>query len=342
MTEFTKENKKEKIVVVGAGSWGTALALTLANKKIFDVYMWEFNKELSEIMEKERENKRLLPGVKFPENLHVTNEDKDLLKDAKAVVFSIPSQVLRQVVARFSNQMRQDLLIVNTGKGIEISSGLRLSEVIKDEILGKYHNNIVVLSGPTHAEEVCKCIPTTIVAAGKLENAKKVQEIFNSEVFRVYVNEDIIGVELGGAVKNCLALGAGISDGLGYGDNTKAALITRGVAEMIRFGEKCGANPNTFYGLSGIGDLIVTCASLHSRNRFVGEKLGKGYTLKQILDEMTMVAEGVPTVKAVYTKAKELGVNMPIVEAVYKVVYEDEKPAVMVKKLMSRELKEEF
>lgn len=333
---------KDKIVVVGAGSWGTALALVLANKGYFDVTMWEYNKELAEKMERERENEKLLPGAKFPDNLHVTNDDTDLLKDAKAVVFSIPSQVLRGVVARFSNQMRSDLLIVNTGKGIEISSGLRLSEVIKDEILGKYHNNIVVLSGPTHAEEVCKGIPTTIVAAGKLDKAKAVQEIFNSEVFRVYVNEDMIGVELGAAVKNCLALGAGISDGLGFGDNTKAALITRGVAEMIRFGEKCGANPKTFYGLSGIGDLIVTCASKHSRNRYVGEKLGRGETLKEILEGMTMVAEGVPTVKAVYTKAQELNVSMPIVEAVYKVLYEDEKAAVMVRELMSRDLKEEF
>ena len=333
---------KDKIVVVGAGSWGTALALVLANKGCFDITMWEYNKELAEKMERERENEKLLPGVKFPDNLHVTNDDTDLLKDAKAVVFSIPSQVLRGVVARFSNQMRSDLLIVNTGKGIEISSGLRLSEVIKDEILGKYHNNIVVLSGPTHAEEVCKGIPTTIVAAGKLDKAKAVQEIFTSEVFRVYVNEDMIGVELGAAVKNCLALGAGISDGLGFGDNTKAALITRGVAEMIRFGEKCGANPKTFYGLSGIGDLIVTCASKHSRNRYVGEKLGRGETLKEILDGMTMVAEGVPTVKAVYTKAQELNVSMPIVEAVYKVLYEDEKAAVMVRELMSRDLKEEF
>lgn len=333
---------KDKIVVVGAGSWGTALALVLANKGCFDVIMWEYNKELAEKMERERENEKLLPGAKFPDNLHVTNDDTDLLKDAKAVVFSIPSQVLRGVVARFSNQMRSDLLIVNTGKGIEISSGLRLSEVIKDEILGKYHNNIVVLSGPTHAEEVCKGIPTTIVAAGKLDKAKAVQEIFNSEVFRVYVNEDMIGVELGAAVKNCLALGAGISDGLGFGDNTKAALITRGVAEMIRFGEKCGANPKTFYGLSGIGDLIVTCASKHSRNRYVGEKLGRGETLKEILEGMTMVAEGVPTVKAVYTKAQELNVSMPIVEAVYKVLYEDEKAAVMVRELMSRDLKEEF
>ena len=330
-----------KIAVVGAGSWGTALALVLANKG-FDVHVWEYNKELAEKMEKERENAKFLGGAKFPDNLHVTNDDKDLLLGAKAVVFSIPSQFLRGVVARFSSQMRDDLLIVNTGKGLEISSGKRLSEVIKDEILGKYHNNIVVLSGPTHAEEVCKGIPTTIVAAGQLDKARAVQEIFNSELFRVYVNEDIIGVELGGAVKNCLALGAGISDGMGFGDNTKAALITRGVAEMIRFGEKCGANPKTFSGLSGIGDLIVTCASQHSRNRYVGEKLGKGFTLQQILDEMVMVAEGVPTVKAVYTKAQELGVNMPIVEAVYRVLYEDEKATEMVKELMSRDLKEEF
>lgn len=333
---------RDKIVVIGAGSWGTALALVLANKDCFDVQMWEYNKELAEKMERERENKRFLEGVKFPDNLHITNEDKDLLKGAKMVVFSIPSQALRSVVQRFSSQFTNDMLIVNTGKGIEISTGFRLSEVIKDELLGKYHNNIVVLSGPTHAEEVCRKIPTTIVAAGKLEKAKQVQEMFNTEEFRVYVNEDMIGVEIGAAVKNCLALGAGISDGMKLGDNTKAALITRGVAEMVRFGEKCGANPKTFNGLSGIGDLIVTCASKHSRNRYVGEKLGEGKTLKEILDEMTMVAEGVPTVKAVYTKAQELNVSMPIVEAVYKVLYEDEKANVMLKKLMSRELKEEF
>ncbi len=247
----------EKIVVVGSGSWGTALALTLARKNCFDVVMWEYNKELAEKLEKTRENE-LLPGVKFPDNLHVTNEKENLFKDAKVVIFSIPSQVLRGVVAQFvtnekenlfkdakvvifsipsqvlrgvvaqfSNQLRSDLLIVNTGKGLEISTGMRLSDVIKDEIFGKYHNNIVVLSGPTHAEEVAMGLPTTIVAAGKYENAKKIQEIFNSKVFRVYVNEDMIGVELGGAVKNCLALGAGIADGMGFGDNTKAALMQK-------------------------------------------------------------------------------------------------------------------
>lgn len=333
---------KNKVVVIGAGSWGTALALVLASKDCFDVVMWEYKKDLAEKMEKDRENKRFLEGVKFPDNLHITNEDKDLLKDAKAVIFSIPSQALRSVVQRFSNQITSDMVIINTGKGIEIKTGLRLSEVIKDEILGKYHNNIVVLSGPTHAEEVCKKIPTTIVAAGPLEKAKKVQEIFNTDEFRVYVNEDIIGVEIGAAVKNCLALGAGISDGMNLGDNTKAALITRGVAEMKRFGKAYGANPETFNGLSGIGDLIVTCASKHSRNRHVGEELGRGRTLEEILNDMTMVAEGVPTVKAVYTKAKELNINMPIVEAIYKVLYENEKATVMLKKLMSRDLKEEF
>lgn len=331
----------EKIVVVGAGSWGNALALTLAKKKSYEVYMWEYSKERAEELEKNRENE-LLPGIKFPDNLHVTNEKKDLFKDAKIVVFSIPSQVLRGVVAQFSDQMRSDLLIVNTGKGLEISTGMRLSEVIKDEILGKYHNNIVVLSGPTHAEEVALNLPTTIVAAGKYENAKKIQEIFNTSTFRVYVNEDMLGVELGGAVKNCLALGAGIADGMGFGDNTKAALITRGIKEMIRFGEKCGANPETFNGLAGIGDLIVTCASKHSRNRYVGEKLGKGEKLSDILKGMKMVAEGVPTVKAVYEKAKELNVSMPITEAIYKVIYEDKKATEMVEELMTRELKEEF
>lgn len=331
----------EKIVVVGAGSWGTALALTVAKKNIYDVVMWEYRKEIAEKMEKNRENE-LLPGVKFPENLHITNDKTDLLKNAKAVVFSIPSQALRGVVAEFSNQMRSDLLIVNTGKGLEISTGFRLSEVIKDEILGKYHENIVALSGPTHAEEVSIGLPTTIVAAGKLEKAKVIQEIFNSEKFRVYTNDDITGVELGGAVKNCLALGAGIADGMGFGDNTKAALITRGIREMISFGEACGANSDTFNGLTGIGDLIVTCASKHSRNRFVGQKLGEGKTLSEILSEMKMVAEGVPTVKAVYEKAQKLNVSMPITEAVYRVLYEDKKASEMLKELMSRELKEEF
>lgn len=331
----------EKIVIIGCGSWGTALALTLEKKKCYEIYMWEYNKKIAEELQNTRENK-LLKGIKIPETIRITNSKEDLLKNAKMVIFSIPSQALRSVVNNFSNQIRSDLIIVNTGKGLEIATEMRLSEVIKDEILGKYHKNIVVLSGPTHAEEVARGLPTTIVASGKLEKAKIVQETFNSTNFRVYANEDMIGVELGGAVKNCLALGAGIADGLKFGDNTKAALITRGMREMIRFGKACGAKSKTFSGLSGIGDLIVTCASRHSRNRYVGQKLGQGETLKEILEQMEMVAEGVPTVKAVYQKAKKLNLSMPITEAVYKILYEDKKAKEMVEYLMSRELKEEF
>lgn len=331
----------EKVVVIGAGSWGTALALMLS-KNGHDVTMWEFNKEQAEKLQTERENKKFLPGIKFPDNLKITNSDENLLEGARLVVFSIPSQVLRHVVARFTNQFRDEHIIVNTGKGLEIKSGERLSEVIKEEILGKFHKNIVILSGPTHAEEVAQSIPTTIVAAGNLESAKVVQELFNNKTFRVYAGTDIIGAELGGAVKNCLAIGAGIADGLGFGDNTKAALITRGLAEMIKYGVAMGADEKTFTGLTGIGDLIVTCASKHSRNRHVGERLGKGDSMEQILSEMVMVAEGVPTVKAVYESAKKIGVEMPIVNGIYEIIYNNASAKNIVAELMSRELKVEF
>ena len=284
----------------------------------------------------------MLPGVKFPDNLKVTWELDGLLANVKYVIFSVPSQVLRGVMARVSPQIEEGMILINTAKGIEVLSGETLSHVMKDEIKGKYHKNIVILSGPTHAEEVAQELPTTIVAAGELENAKKVQELFNTENFRVYVSEDIAGVELGGAVKNCLAIGAGIADGLGYGDNAKAALITRGIAEMIRFGKVMGADERTFSGLTGIGDLVVTCASQHSRNRYVGERLGKGEKIEDILNSMVMVAEGVPTVKAVYAKKLELGISMPIVEAIYEIIYEGADTKEKVKELMTRELKEEF
>lgn len=331
----------EKVVIVGAGSWGTALGMVLARKG-YDVTMWEHNKEIAETLIKDRENKRLLPGIKFPEKLNVTSELNNLLKDVKYVVFSVPAQVLRVVIERVSPQITEDMILINTAKGIEVSSGELLSEVMKDEIKGKYHKNIVILSGPTHAEEVAQQLPTTIVAAGELERAKKVQELFNDETFRVYVSQDILGVELGGAVKNCLAIGAGIADGLGYGDNAKAALITRGIAEMIRFGKAYGANEKTFSGLTGIGDLVVTCASKHSRNRYVGERLGKGEKIQDILDSMIMVAEGVPTVKAVYNKKEKLNICMPIVDAIYAIIYKNADTKDMVKSLMTRELKEEF
>lgn len=331
----------KNIVVIGSGSWGTALGLTLA-KNGHKVTMWEYNKEQCEKLSADRENLKFLPGHKFPKNLSVTNESENLLEGMDAVIFSVPSQVLRGVVAKFSTQITENTIIVNTAKGIEISSGLRLSEVIKEEILGKFHKNIVILSGPTHAEEVAKEIPTTIVAAGNPENAKKIQEIFNNPNFRVYAGTDLIGVEIGGAVKNCLAIGAGIADGMGFGDNTKAALMTRGLAEMTKYGVALGANEKTFSGLTGIGDLIVTCASQHSRNRYVGEKLGKGESMEEILAGMVMVAEGVPTVKAVFQKSQELGIDMPIVKGIYDVIYNGADAKKVVYELMNRELKFEF
>lgn len=311
-------------------------------RKGYDITLWEFNKERAEEIQNNRENKRYLPGIKFPDNLNVTYEKEGLLEGIKYVVFSVPSQVLRGVIRGFSNDLTEDMLLVNTAKGIEVSTGMRLSEVMKDEIKGKFHKNIVVLSGPTHAEEVAVGIPTTIVAAGEKEKAAEIQELFNSKVFRVYLSEDVVGVELGAAVKNCLAIGAGIADGMGFGDNTKAALITRGIAEMIRYGKACGAKEITFSGLSGIGDLIVTCASKHSRNRHVGECLGKGQDIQTILNEMTMVAEGVPTVKAVYEQIQKLNISMPILEATYNIIYKNANAGNMVEELMERTLKEEF
>ncbi|MBP9510655.1 MAG: NAD(P)H-dependent glycerol-3-phosphate dehydrogenase [Fusobacteriaceae bacterium] len=331
----------KKIVVIGAGSWGTALSLTLA-KNGHEIVLWEYDKAQAELLRTTRENKKYLGGITLPDNITVVSDEKELLHNAVMVVFSIPSQILRSVVKKFSNQITDEMVIVNTGKGIEIASGLRLSEVIKEEILGKFHKNIVVLSGPTHAEEVALGLPTTIVAAGNHEVAKKVQEAFNNKTFRVYSNSDIIGVEIGAAVKNCLAIGAGIADGMGYGDNTKAALITRGLAEMIRYGVALGADEKTFTGLTGIGDLIVTCASKHSRNRYVGENLGKGKTMDEIMKNMVMVAEGVPTVKAVYESAQKYNIEMPIVKGIYEIIYNNGDAKEVVKELMTRELKGEF
>lgn len=331
----------KKVVIIGAGSWGTALGLVLAGKK-YDVTLWEYDEVRAQEIQTSRENSRYLPGIKFPSNMNVTSKSEGLLKDIKYVIFSVPSQVLRGVINRFSPQLTEDMILVNTAKGIEVSTGMRLSDVMKDEIIGKYHKNIVVLSGPTHAEEVAIGVPTTIVAAGQKEKAGEIQELFNTRNFRVYLNEDIVGVEIGAAVKNCLAIGAGIADGMGFGDNTKAALITRGIAEMTRFGKALGADERTFSGLSGIGDLIVTCASKHSRNRHVGECLGKGQSIKEILDNMTMVAEGVPTVKAVYEQAQNLKISMPIVEATYNIIYNNADAKRMVEELMNRELKVEF
>lgn len=331
----------EKIVVMGAGSWGTALAILLA-KKGHEVVMWDVDVKKALELQQNRENPLFLPGSKFPDNLRVTNELEGLLDGAKFILFSIPTQFLRKVVPLIANQLREDITIINSAKGIEIKSGQRLSEVIKEEILGKYHKNIIALSGPTHAEEVALELPSAIVAAGDLERGKLVQQLFSTDYFRVYTSPDILGVELGGAVKNCIAITSGISDGLGYGDNSRAALITRGLSEMSKFGAYFGADPMTFVGLTGMGDLIVTCTSRHSRNRGVGERIGKGEKVDDILASMVMVAEGIPTLKAVKEIADYHKISMPIVQATYGIVYEGKSIKEALADLMTRELKEEF
>lgn len=331
----------EKVVVIGAGSWGAALAILLA-KKGYQVIMWEYDENVASELQKERENKLKLPGCKFPDNLSVTSSLEGILDDSKYLLFSVPAQVLRKVIPQIANQLRDEVTIINTAKGLELNTGLRLSEVIKEEILGKYHKNIIALSGPTHAEEVAIELPSAIVAAGNLERGKAVQQLFSTDYFRVYTSTDILGVELGGAVKNCIAITSGISDGLGYGDNSRAALITRGLAEMSRFGEFFGADPKTFAGLAGMGDLIVTCTSKHSRNRGVGERIGKEEKVEEILSSMVMVAEGVPTLKAVKELADKNGISMPIVNATYGIVYEGKSIKEALYSLMNRELKEEF
>jgi glycerol-3-phosphate dehydrogenase (NAD(P)+) len=309
-----------KVAVLGAGSWGNTLALVLANK--FNVTMWEFDASLAQLLATERENKRFLPGVAFPETLTVTNDMEQAIKDAFMVVFAVPSFAIRSTAKNAANFVNCEQILVTVTKGLEDKTFLRMSQILDEVILAK--KGVVALSGPTHAEEVSKKMPSTIVAAcPNLELAEIVQRSFMTEYLRVYTNEDIAGVELGGAIKNIIAVIAGISDGMGMGDNTKAALMTRGMAELIRLGKKAGAKEKTFSGLTGMGDLIVTCCSRHSRNRFVGEELGKGRKLKEIIDSMQMVAEGVKNCESIYHYAKELQVEMPLTNELYKILYLD-------------------
>ena len=309
-----------KVAVLGAGSWGNTLALVLANK--FNVTMWEFDASLAQLLATERENKGFLPGVAFPETLTVTNDMEQAIKDAFMVVFAVPSFAIRSTAKNAANFVNCEQILVTVTKGLEDKTFLRMSQILDEVIPAK--KGVVALSGPTHAEEVSKKMPSTIVAAcPNLELAEIVQRSFMTEYLRVYTNEDIAGVELGGAIKNIIAVIAGISDGMGMGDNTKAALMTRGMAELIRLGKKAGAKEKTFSGLTGMGDLIVTCCSRHSRNRFVGEELGKGRKLKEIIDSMQMVAEGVKNCESIYHYAKELQVEMPLTNELYKILYLD-------------------
>ena len=323
-----------KIGVIGSGSFGTAIA-ALLGRKGYDVSLWSFLESEAEQIERERENKEFLKGVKLPQNVHCTNDIEKAVENAEIVVTVVPSFATRETAKKLSPYIKDGQIMVNLSKGLENDTLKRLSEVYKEEIP---QAKVAVMSGPSHAEEVGIGLPTTnVVACSDVEIAKKIQDIFMDETFRVYYSDDVIGVELGGALKNVIALCAGISDGLGYGDNTKAALMTRGMAEIKRLGVKMGGTTDTFSGLSGIGDLIVTCTSMHSRNRRAGILLGKGKSLDETLKEVHMVVEGVHTAKAAYELSKKHDVNMPLVNEAYNILFNNKNAKQVVKDLMNRE-----
>ncbi len=325
-----------KIAVIGSGGWGTAISLLLANKGN-DVYLWSWIQEETDRLNKYRENKEFLPGIKFPDNIVCTHDMKECIEGAEVVVTAAPSPATRTTAKAMAPFVCDGQKIVNISKGLEGS--LRLSQVYKEEIPNA---DISVLSGPSHAEEVSRSVPTTVVVASQSsETAEFLQDVFMCETFRVYTSDDIIGVELGGALKNVIALCAGISDGLGFGDNTKAALITRGIAEITRLGVAMGAKASTFAGLSGLGDLIVTGTSTLSRNHTAGEMLGKGMKLDDVLNRVHMVVEGVNTSTAAYNLGKKYGVNTPIIDEAYNVLNNDVDPKEAVIRLMTREKKSE-
>ena len=327
-----------KIGMIGAGSWGTALAL-LCDKNGHEVTIWSIMKDEVEMLRTKRQHETKLPGVILPEKIEITNDLKKAMTDKDVLVLAVPSAFTRSTASSMKAFLKPGQLIVNVAKGIEEHTMLTLSEIIEEELP---EAEVAVMSGPSHAEEVGIGLPTNIVvSANKKAVAEYLQEIFMSPVFRVYTNPDILGVELGGSLKNVIALAAGAADGLGYGDNTKAALITRGIAEITRLGVAMGAKVETFNGLTGIGDLIVTCASRHSRNRKAGYLIGQGYTMDEAMKEVKMVVEGVYSAKAAMELAVKYEVEMPIVEQVNKVLFENKSAKEAVAELMLRDKKVE-
>ncbi len=330
-----------KISVLGAGGWGTTLGILL-HYNGHDVTLWEYRKSYANKLNKKRENIDLLPGIKIPKEIKITNNLEESSTNQHLIVLAVPSQFLRGAVKKIKFQNIKETILVSVAKGIEKNTLLTMSQMLKDVHPSLKDEQIGVLSGPSHAEEVAKRIPTTVTAAStSLDTAKTIQAAFTNSYFRVYSSTDILGVELGGAFKNVIAIGAGIIDGAKFGDNTKAAIMTRGVAEISRLGMAMGARPETFAGLSGMGDLIVTCMSRHSRNRYVGEQIGAGKKLKQVLKSMEMVAEGVETSRSASQLAKKHNVDTPITNEVYKILFEDKDPIKATTDLMTRDMKTE-
>ncbi|UQW98524.1 NAD(P)H-dependent glycerol-3-phosphate dehydrogenase [Rummeliibacillus sp. G93] len=331
-----------RVAVLGAGSWGTSLAIVLAENG-HDTLLWTHRKEQAEEISNQHRNAKYLPETILPENLNATDDMEKAISHAEIVVMAVPTKGIRETCKKMLKTLDKKVLFIHVSKGIEPNTLLRISDIIKEEIPAEFIEEIVVLSGPSHAEEVVLHHPTTVAAACEdIVAAERVQDLFMNQYFRVYTNQDVIGVEIGGALKNVIALAAGAVDGLGFGDNAKAALITRGLAEISRLGVKMGANPLTFSGLAGMGDLIVTCTSVHSRNWRAGHMLGKGYTLDEILEQMGMVVEGVRTTKAAHQLAEKYEVSMPIAEALYSVLFEDKNPRQTVEELMLRVKKQEL
>lgn len=324
--------------VMGAGSWGTALALLL-HANGHQVTVWSINEEEVEMLSKEREHKSKLPGVKIPEDMVFTSDMETAIKEKDFLVLAVPSAFTRGTARNMKPFVKEGQIIVDVAKGIEEDTLMTLSQQIEEEIP---QANVAVLSGPSHAEEVGRGLPTAVVIGAKTEEtARYLQEMFMNHVFRVYISSDMLGMELGGALKNVIALAAGIADGMGYGDNTKAALITRGIAEIARLGVKMGGAIESFTGLTGIGDLIVTCASVHSRNRKAGYLMGQGKTMEEAMAEVKMVVEGVYSAKAAAKLGKKYGVALPIVDKVNEVLFEGKDPKEAVDELMLRDSKAE-
>ena len=330
-----------KISVIGSGGWGIALTILL-HKNGHDLTIWSFDKKEAEELKKTRQNKTKLPNILLPEDVKVTDDLKEAVDDKDILILAVPSKAIRSVSKSLKNIIKDNQIIVNVAKGLEEDTLETMTDIIEEELKDK-NPKVAVLSGPSHAEEVGRGIPTTcVVSAHNKELTLYLQNVFMNPSFRVYTSPDMLGVEIGGALKNVIALAAGIADGLNYGDNTKAALITRGIKEISALGVAMGGEQSTFYGLTGLGDLIVTCASMHSRNRRAGILLGQGKTLDEAIKEVNMVVEGVYSAKSALMAAKKYNVEIPIIEQVNAVLFENKNAAEAVNELMIRDKKLEI
>ena len=330
---------KTKIGVIGGGSWGTALCVALGRKKTNEMWLWVREKDVLHDLQTKHENRQYLPGKKVY-GVEVTDDIGKVVENSDLLIVAVPVEYFRLILEKIAPWVPEGRIVVSVSKGIEVERFVRPSELIQEMLP---HSCAVVLSGPSHAEEVADSLPTSVVCASKEVAAmERVQRVCSTDRYRIYTNGDVVGVELGGALKNVIAIAAGIVKGMGYGINTTAALVSRGAIEICRFGVSQGATERTFFGLSGVGDLIATCTSSFSRNYYVGCELGKGRLLQEILGSMKMVAEGIGTVKAVHKYSLKHQVEMPITEAVYQVAFEGRNPMKTMEHLMNRKLKQEF